>query len=98
MADWVALASVVSSGLVALGGLWLTYRTGHEQRKHEADLAYEERAWETKSEGLFKVIAAARVLVDTLSDPNEHGRNTIGLVAFAVRDSLEEEVPLVEAG
>lgn len=66
MADPVALTSVIASGLVALAGLALTYRSGREQRRHDERLAYDERAWQRKSEGLFDVIATSRSLVDTI--------------------------------
>jgi hypothetical protein len=38
MADVVALASVLSSAVVAIGGLALSYRTSKEQRRHEQRL------------------------------------------------------------
>ena len=66
MADPVALTSVIASGLVALAGLALTYRSGREQRRHDERLAYDERAWRRKSEGLFDVITTCRSLVDAI--------------------------------
>lgn len=66
MADPVALTSVIASGLVALAGLALTYRSGREQRRHDERLAYDERAWQRKSEGLFDLIATCRSLVDAI--------------------------------
>lgn len=66
MADLVALTSVIASGLVALAGLALTYRSGREQRRHDERLAYDERAWQRKSEGLFDLIATCRSLVDAI--------------------------------
>lgn len=66
MADPVALTSVIASGLVALAGLALTYRSGREQRRHDERLAYDERAWQRKSEGLFDLITTCRSLVDAI--------------------------------
>jgi hypothetical protein len=66
MADPVALTSVIASGLVALAGLGLTYRSGREQRRHDERLAYDERAWQRKSEGLFDLITTCRSLVDAI--------------------------------
>ncbi|HET7532648.1 MAG TPA: hypothetical protein VFJ83_05835 [Nocardioidaceae bacterium] len=66
MADPVALTSVIASGLVALAGLALTYRSGREQRRHDQRLAYDERAWQRKSEGLFDLITTCRSLVDAI--------------------------------
>lgn len=97
MDSWVALASVVSSGLVALVGLWLTYRSGRDQRRHEKALAYEQRAWEKKSESLFAVINAARTLLDTMSAVTPSLRDMIAFRVFSVADVLDEEVALVEA-
>jgi hypothetical protein len=93
MADPVALVSVVSSGAVALGGLLVTYRSGREQRKHESGLAYEARAWERKSEALFGVIAAGRLLIDSIqsNDP------ALARVVHRVVLELEDVGPVVEA-
>jgi len=66
MADPVALTSVIASGLVAIAGLALTYRSGREQRRHDERLAYDERAWQRKSEGLFDLITTCRSLVDAI--------------------------------
>lgn len=69
--DWVALASVVSSGVVAAGSLVLTYRGAKHQRQHEAALAFEAKAWDEKSKTLYNVIAGSRALTDAMlsTDP-----------------------------
>src|SRR4051812_19508930 len=64
MADPVALASVISSGLIAGGSLWFNYRNGRQQRTHEASLAYEARVWGIKNDALFEVISATRRLCE----------------------------------
>lgn len=69
MADPVALTSVIASATVALGALAGSYQSGREQRRHEARLDYEGRAWRRKSEGLFDVIATSRSLIDSIDRP-----------------------------
>src|SRR6478752_4331589 len=64
MDDVVALASVVSSGAVALGGIWAGYRQSRLQRSHELSLAYEERMWGEKSACLLRVSDASIQLAD----------------------------------
>jgi hypothetical protein len=69
MADPVALTSVIASATVALGALAGSYQSAREQRRHEARLDYEGRAWRRKSEGLFDVIATCRSLIDSIDRP-----------------------------
>lgn len=69
MPDPVALTSVVASATVALGALVVSYQSGKEQRRHEARLDLEGRAWRRKSEGLFDVIATCRSLIDAIDRP-----------------------------
>lgn len=69
MADPVALTSVVTSGLVALGGVALAFRTLRDQRRHDERLAYLERSWQSRSTGLFEVVAACRALIDAIDTP-----------------------------
>lgn len=64
MVDVVALTSVVSSGAVALGGIWVGYRQSRLQRQHELALAYEERVWDEKSACMLQVSKAAIRLAD----------------------------------
>jgi hypothetical protein len=97
VADPVALTSVVSSGLVALGGLFVTYRSGREQRAHEARLAYEERAWEEKSSALFRVIAQTRGLLDVIQSTDEWERQELGVRAGTTLNALDDLVPVVES-
>lgn len=97
MTDAVALISVASSGAVALGGLFVTYRSGREQRTHEAHQAFEARAWEVKSKGLFSSISAARSLIDTVTSPSKFRRQELGLVVPGALDRLNEALPAVES-
>lgn len=95
--DAVALASVIVSGLVALGGLVVTYLNGRHQRRHERRLAYEERAWEKKSEGLLRVIATTRGLLDTVKVRQGWRRDMIAVDLMGASRSLDELVAVVEA-
>lgn len=98
MADPVAIVSVVSSGLVALGGLYVNYRSGREQRKHEKRLSFEEHVWERKSEGLFGAIAASRVLLDTLDSRAPHdAKENLPLRLVEIAERLDDLLPVVEA-
>ncbi|ANH39967.1 hypothetical protein I601_3561 [Nocardioides dokdonensis FR1436] len=96
MPDVVALTSVVSSGLVALGGIGATVWSGRQQRQHEKRLAYEGRAWERKSDALFSVIASARRLLDVL-EGDERRRERLGVDVESILDDLRESGPIVEA-
>ena len=69
MPDPLALISVVFSWLVALGGLFVAYRGGTEQRRHEERVALRGRSWQRASEGLFDLIATCRSLTDVIDRP-----------------------------
>lgn len=69
MADPVALTSVVTTGLVALTGLGVSYRMSRDQRRHQLRAADAERAWQRRSEGLSDLIATCRSLVDVIDRP-----------------------------
>lgn len=79
--------------MVATGALLAQYGGQKAQRKHEAALSYEGRAWEKKNEGLFEVIAACRGLVDAIDrdDPGNYA-----LAADRTADRLGEWVAVVE--
>jgi hypothetical protein len=66
MADPLALVSVAFSWLVAMGALYLSYRSGSEQRRHEERLARQERGWEKASAGLFDLVSSCRSLTDAI--------------------------------
>jgi hypothetical protein len=57
---------VVFSWLVALGGLFVAYRSGWDQLRHQERLEHDKRAWQARSQGLFDVVATARALVDAI--------------------------------
>lgn len=61
----VATVSVVSSAAVALGTLAVNFIGNERQRKHEADLDFERRAWDRKSEALFSLMEECRFLIDS---------------------------------
>ena len=79
----MALASVVSSGLVAGGSLVVTYRGQKQQRKHEASQAFEARAWEEKSKTLYNVITWSRGLADSMLSQDQ------GVVAQSISRTME---------
>ena len=60
MADAVALTSVITSGAVALAGILVGAQAARNQRRHEKELAFKERVWETKSDAMFRLITAVQ--------------------------------------
>jgi hypothetical protein len=66
MSDPLALFSVMFSWLVAMGALFMSYRSGSEQRRHEERLARQQRGWDKMLEGLFDVISSCRFLADAI--------------------------------
>ena len=94
MVDVIALSSVLVSGAVAGGSLLVTYRNGREQREHETDLAFEERAWEQKSTALFTVISSTRTLLDGLDAGDKY---LVASVVSRAMSNLEPAVAGVEA-
>lgn len=101
--DVVALASVIGSSGLALGTLLVGHLNSKQQRNHEAALAYESRAWEQKSEALFRTIRAARAVCDAIqSERNPALRTGLGRVdtlraIHALRAELAEVLPVIEA-
>ena len=69
MPDAIALLSIIFSWLVAMACLFISYRSGRDQRAHQERLAYDARSWQTKSEGLFDLIATCRSLADAIERP-----------------------------
>lgn len=69
MPDALALTTVVFSWLVALGGLFVAYRSGREQLGHHERLAEQQRSWRARSEGLLEVVGTCRALVDAIDRP-----------------------------
>lgn len=79
MADAVALASVVTSGVIAAGSLLATYISARQQRRHEAGQAFEQRIWEEKRRVLIELISACRALLDQLPDDWGDGDAAVGV-------------------
>lgn len=93
----MALVSVVGSSSLALGSLTFGYLNSREQRKHEASLAFEGRAWERKSDALFRAIRAARATCDTFT-PHGDGVTVETLRQVEnLRAELQEIGPVIEA-
>ncbi|MGV9734385.1 hypothetical protein ACWDT5_09845 [Rhodococcus aetherivorans] len=64
--DVVALAAVVSSGLTSLAAIGYQAYGDHRRRTHDARQAFEERAWEKKSEPHYELIGVCRRLTAVL--------------------------------
>jgi hypothetical protein len=95
MVDLVALASVLSSGTVALGGLWLSYRQSRLQLDHEFKLAYEERVWAEKAPALLRVVDAASRLADAawqVEDRDDEQWASFAVTAMEVASALDVDV------
>lgn len=73
----VAVVSVVSSGLVAVGSLGFQWRNGNEQRRHDATQAFEARAWDLKRESHLE-------LLETLSRIKDHANDGYAVAAEGV--------------
>lgn len=98
----IALASVLSSTLVAVATIAFTFASGERQRKHERRLALEERVWEAFSSAIYRAILGARAVLDAMADVREVERNTPGLATLAERNEqfyemVGEVLPMVEA-
>lgn len=93
----IATVSVVSSAAVALGTLAVNFIGGERQRKHEADLDFERRVWERKSEALFTVMQQCRRLADSDDPVTEDNRETYALNLSKLLDQLAEVRPTIEA-
>lgn len=95
--DTVALVSVIGSSSLALGSLVVGYLNSKEQRKHEASLAFESRAWERKSDALFRAIRAARAVCDSFKLDGDVARVDSLRQIEALRAELIDVLPVIEA-
>jgi hypothetical protein len=64
--DWVALASVISSGAVAVATLVANGLMRRGDRKHTSSLEFEKRVWEKKSTALLDLISHCQAILQTL--------------------------------
>ena len=60
--DWIALASVLTTGTVAVVTVVSNALTKRGDRKHAAALDYEQRVWESKRAALVEVIGACEAI------------------------------------
>ncbi|WP_374159101.1 hypothetical protein ACEWX3_07715 [Mycobacterium sp. G7A2] len=60
--DWIALAAVLSSGLVAVASLIINALTKRGDREHASTLEFEKRVWESKSDALVRLIGACEII------------------------------------
>lgn len=98
----IALASVISSMLVALATIAFNFASGERQRKHERRLALEERTWGTFSTAVYRVIRSSRAVLDSLADVREVENNAPALATLAERhaqfyEMVGEVLPMIEA-
>jgi len=93
----IATVSVISSSVVALGTVGANFMSGERQRRHEADLDFERRAWERKSDALFVVIERARSLADSSEPVTDDNRLTYALDLSMLLDALLTNRATVEA-
>lgn len=93
----IATVSVVSSGLVALGTLGANFIGGERQRRHDADLNFEMRVWERKSEALFTVIERCRLVTDSDIPLTDGNRKFHALYLSKMLDALNGTRSTVEA-
>jgi hypothetical protein len=92
----IATVSVVSSATLAGLTIAANVLTGERQRRHEADLDFEKRVWERKSDALFEVIDLCRRVIDgmPLTDDN---RLEYALDLSKTLDDLSARLSAVEA-
>lgn len=72
----IATVSVITSAALAGGTILANFVGGERQRGHEADLDFERRVWERKSEALFSLMEECRFLADSdlpITDNNREG-------------------------
>lgn len=69
--DWISLAAVITTGVVAVATFafnWLMRRGDH---KHTSALEFEKRIWETKSAALLNLIGVCQSVLDAIAaDPD----------------------------
>lgn len=95
--DWVALASVVSSGAVATASVLAAQRNARAQRRHESRLAFEERAWDVKRETLVELVQVARALHTDMGYGDEGVPETQARAVAVARYRLRELDARVDA-
>lgn len=93
----IATVSVVASALVALGTLAVNFIGGERQRSHEADLDFEKRVWEEKSQALFAVIKECRVMIDSDDSLTDDTRQSWALYLSRRLDTFTDAQATVEA-
>jgi hypothetical protein len=68
--DGVALASVVSTGSVAVLTLVFNATTKRGDRKHDMNLEFQKRVWDTKSTALLSLIQRCESISAAATEPN----------------------------
>ncbi|MGB3482463.1 MAG: hypothetical protein WBB07_09655 [Mycobacterium sp.] len=83
--DWVALASVISSGVVAVATLVANGLMRRGDRKHTSSLEFEKRVWEKKSTALLDLISHSQAIlhaIDRDADPEPRRQQFAVLQTF----------------
>ena len=73
--DWIALASVISSGLIAALSIITNAVTKRGDRKHAMSLEFEKRGWETKSAALLSLIGKCKSIRSAVDPDQDNERN-----------------------
>ena len=73
--DWIALASVISSAIVAALTLVFNAATKRGDRKHATSLEFEKRVWETKSTALLTLIGMCDSIRSAIRADTDTERN-----------------------
>jgi hypothetical protein len=89
----IATVSVVSSALLAGLTIGANLLAGERQRRHEADLDFEARVWDRKSEALFEVMNQYRLLIGA-GNVTELNRTTYALDLSKLLDAWRRSHPL----
>jgi hypothetical protein len=84
--DWIALASVVSSAVVAILTLVINALTKRGDRKHAASLDFEKRVWETKSGALLNLITKCESIRSAIRLTEVRGAESQRTAVYGVFD------------
>lgn len=94
--DVVALAAVISTGLTSLAAIGYQAYGDRRRRAHDADQAFEERAWEKKSDSHYALIRVCRQLSAELQSDAQSVERIRYLTSDSVR-ALADVAPEIVA-
>lgn len=90
--DVVALASVISSGGVAVVTLVVNALMRRGDRKHASSLEFEKRVWERKSAATFDLITRCRDISKAAGDADDGGAEDLNQLRCRVLQTFEEHI------